>query len=155
MVQHRSIPTVNMLMLVDSLFRIYKILLHHIIHPLNLLLAWCLLKPVLTCHLCIVWVCLVCKRKFCELLSGYPHFCSLTPSAPVYEIFILRNHALSCHFHATVQLHNSLVDCDRELFKPTKYLASLLLCTVEKILFCFGFQVLFGWNHKLGRFRPF
>jgi len=43
---------------------------------------------------------------------------------------------MSCYFHATLQLHNSPVNCARELFKPLKVFASLLVCNEEK------FQVL-------------
>jgi len=48
----------------------------------------------------------------CKHLVGW-----LTHSVLMYNIFILRNHALSCFFHATWQLRNSPGDCGRELFK--------------------------------------
>jgi len=38
----------------------------------------------------------------------------------VYEYIILWNHTLSRHFWATLQLHNSPVDCAKELFKLLK-----------------------------------
>jgi len=52
----------------------------------------------------------------------------------VYEILILSNHALSHYFRATLQLHNLLVNCAKELFKPLKDLVSLLACN-EKYVF--------------------
>jgi len=41
---------------------------------------------------------------------------------------------ISYYFHATLQLHNSPVNCVRELFKPSKYVASLLVCNEKKLL---------------------
>jgi len=69
--------------------------------------------------------------------------CSLTPSVPVYEIFVLRNHALSCYFRSTLQLRNSPGHCARKLFKPSKDVASLLDC-IEKKLESFGLQAFCG-----------
>jgi len=46
----------------------------------------------------------------------------------MYEYIVPENYALSCQFHATLQLHNSPVYCARGLFKPLKDLASLLVC---------------------------
>jgi len=39
---------------------------------------------------------------------------------------------MSLYFHATLQLHNLLVDCARELFKPSKDSASLQVCSENK-----------------------
>ena len=50
----------------------------------------------------------------------------------VYEIFVLWNHTLSCHFHATFQFHNS-PGCSIEQFKPSKDVASLLHCSEKKM----------------------
>jgi len=41
---------------------------------------------------------------------------------------------MSPNFHATLQLHNSLVDCDRELFRPSKGLASFRVSTEKKLV---------------------
>jgi len=59
----------------------------------------------------------------------------LIPLALVYEIFILRNHALNHYFYTTLQLHNSPVDCARQLFKPSKDAASLWACNEKKFDF--------------------
>jgi len=50
-----------------------------------------------------------------------------------------------------MQLHNSSTDYAKELIKPLKDAASLLVCS-EKNFFGFGFQVFCECCHKLGRF---
>jgi len=55
---------------------------------------------------------------------------------------------MSCNFSATLQLHSSPVDSARELFKPSKDVASLRVFN-EKIL---GFRVCCEWRHKWCRF---
>ena len=51
----------------------------------------------------------------------------------------------------TFQYHNSPGDWARELFKPSKYLASLLVW----IFFNGNFWIFLGWQHKWDRFKPF
>jgi len=49
--------------------------------------------------------------------QGGPHnTLSLTCLEPVYKYIILWNHALSCKFHGTLQLHNSPVNCARAIW---------------------------------------
>jgi len=62
-------------------------------------------------------------------------------SAPVYEYIVLINPALSRYFRASLQLHNTPVDCARELFKPSKDSASLLVCNEKKLSFGFSYFV--------------
>ena len=50
-----------------------------------------------------------------------------TFTAGVQNICTLKPH-MSCYFHVTLQLRNSPANCARELFKPWKYVASLLVC---------------------------
>jgi len=51
----------------------------------------------------------------------------------------------------SLQLHNSAVDCAREMFKPSEDTVSLVVCNEKKVK-VLGFC---GWCHKWGRFRPF
>ena len=51
----------------------------------------------------------------------------------------------------TLQLRNLPGDCARELFKHSKDVASLRVCSAKKF-FGFGFQVFYEWNQKWGRF---
>jgi len=50
----------------------------------------------------------------------------LAHSTLVYDILVLRNNTFSFYFHATVQLHNSLGDYAKDLFKISKDVASLV-----------------------------
>jgi len=67
--------------------------------------------------------------------------------------FILKSY-LSHHFRATLQLPNWPGNRARELFKPSKDAASLVL-GFKKILKSFRFQVSCGWCNKWGRFWHF
>jgi len=49
-----------------------------------------------------------------------------------YVMLMLGNQALSCYFRAALQPHNLAVDCARELFKPSKDSARLLVCNEKK-----------------------
>ena len=49
------------------------------------------------------------------------------------------------------QCHSSSVDCTRELSKPSKDLASLLVCT-RKNFFCWGLWIFYEWHHKWSSF---
>jgi len=79
---------------------------------------------------------------------------SLTRSLLVYECIILWNHALSCYIPATLQLHNSPVNCARELFKPSKESVSILLWNENKI-YVLGFGFFYEWFYQCGSFWPF
>jgi len=65
----------------------------------------------------------------------------LTCSLPVYEYIIL-NHTLSGYIQSTLQLHNSPVDCARELFASSNDSVSLLVCNEKN--FSFGFTFFCG-----------
>jgi len=62
----------------------------------------------------------------------------LTCSVPGYNIFVLGNQPKTSSFQLPYQQHSSSADCARELFKPLKDSASLLVCN-EKTFFGFGF----------------
>ena len=51
----------------------------------------------------------------------------LNTSVLVYEYIVLQNPALNHYFCTILQLHNLPVDCVKELFKPSKDSASLLV----------------------------
>ena len=56
---------------------------------------------------------------------------SFAAGVRIYRIWKSR---MTRYLHATLQLHNSPVDCARELFKHSKDSASLRDCTEEKIV---------------------
>jgi len=64
-----------------------------------------------------------------------------TFAAGVWNICTL-NSRISHYFRATLQLHNSPVDCARKLFKHSKHAANLLLCI--KYFESFGFRFFVG-----------
>jgi len=58
----------------------------------------------------------------------------LTPWELVYDIFIPGNRLKTSSLRLPYQRHSSFADCAKELFKPSKNLASLLVCD-EKCIF--------------------
>jgi len=58
---------------------------------------------------------------------------ALNTFTAVSKYIVPKNHALSCYFHATLQLHNLTVNYSKELFKPSKDSASLRVCNEKKI----------------------
>ena len=69
---------------------------------------------------------MICVRNIRFKNHFQQQFNSLIPSVPVYDIFVLWNHALTHYFRATLRLHNSPGNCVRKLFKSLKDVASLL-----------------------------
>jgi len=57
-------------------------------------------------------------------------------------------------FRFSYQLHSSLADCAKELFKPSKDSASLQVCN-EKKIFGFGFHFFWEWRRKWEVFGHF
>jgi len=53
----------------------------------------------------------------------------------------------------TLHTRNSGAESGRELFKGSKDVASLLVCTRKK-LFGWGVQIFCEWHHKWRTFRP-
>jgi len=74
--------------------------------------------------------CFTCRISAKVSVCNFVYF--LTCLLLLYECILLLNQALSRYFHATLQLHNSLVDCARELFKSSKDSVSLLVCSDKK-----------------------
>ena len=70
----------------------------------------------------------------CELWKN------LTPWLPGYDTFVLWNQSKTSSFRLPYQQHSSSANCTRELFKPSKDLASLIDCN-EKKSFSFVFFV--------------
>ena len=63
---------------------------------------------------------------------------SLTPWLPGYDIFLPGSQPKTSSFQLPYQQHSSSVDCARELCKPSKNSASLLVCN-EKFFLVSGF----------------
>jgi len=59
-------------------------------------------------------------------------FIILTPWELGYDIFIPGNRPKTSSCQLPYQRHSSSADCTRELFKPSKDLASLLVCTQKE-----------------------
>jgi len=88
-----------------------------------------------------------CYNVCCFFLNMEMSFCldwltmvCLTPLVLVYDIFVLWTPTFSCYFRATLQLHNSPGNWARELFKPSKDVASLLDCAEKNgkfLISCF------------------
>jgi len=89
------------------------------------------LKKQTPCISTMCWLCLV----------------ALAPLAPVHEVFILQKSMFHLHSHTTLPLHRA-----RELFKPSKDTAGLLVC-IKKNWRKFVFRVFCGWCHKWGRLK--
>jgi len=68
-----------------------------------------------------------------------------------YDIFIPRLQPKTSSFWLPYQRHSSSADCARELFKPSKDSASLLVCT-RKTIFGWGLQNFSEWHHKWSSF---
>jgi len=90
------------------------------------------------------------KRNRCKLQSS-THFCSLTPWEPGNDIFVPGNRPKTSSCRLPYQRHSSSADCARELFKPSKDLASLLGCTWKKI-FDRRLQIFCEWRHSWSSF---
>jgi len=71
----------------------------------------------------------------------------LTPWWPVYDIFVPGNWPKTSSFRLPYQHHSSSADCARELFKPSKDSASLLVRT-RKTFFGWEFWIFCEWRHK-------
>jgi len=82
-----------------------------------------------------------CIAIVCRHLDKVKHFWSQPSYAKRYNLPMLAK---------SWQLQNMPVDCTRELFKPSKDSASLLVCN-EKFL-GFGFEFFCGSHHKWDRF---
>ena len=82
-----------------------------------------------------------------ELYKGSFQFQHLTPSLPGHFKWTLVS-------SVTSQLHTLPGDWARELFKPLKDAAGLLVC-IEKKIGCLGFQVFCGWHRKRNKFQAF
>jgi len=66
---------------------------------------------------------------------------------PGSDTFVLGNRPKTSSFWLLYQQHSFSVDCAKELFKPLKDSASLLVCN-EKNVFGFEFRFFCEWRHK-------
>jgi len=64
----------------------------------------------------------------------------------VCDVFVPENQPKTRSFRLPYQRHSSSADCARELFKPSKDLASLL--GYNKKNFGWRFQIFCEWRHK-------
>jgi len=75
----------------------------------------------------------------------------LTPWEPVYKYIIPGFRPKTSSFRLPYQRHSSSANCARELFKSSKDLASLLVCTWKNI-FWLRVAAFCEWRHKWRRF---
>ena len=75
----------------------------------------------------------------------------LTLWEPAYDIFVPRFRPKTSSFWLLYQHPSSSADCARKLFKGSNGLASLLVCTRQKI-FCWGLRIFCEWRHKWSSF---